>query len=126
MNETRARRSLMKCLHLPRYSRRAALFLLAAAVLLWALAPGVRAFTLVANRSQRAAPSTASAGIPVQEVHFAAADGVRLAGWLALASPTAPTVILVHGFKSTRVSMLPWARFLYAAGYNVLLYDGRG
>jgi pimeloyl-ACP methyl ester carboxylesterase len=126
VNETSTRRALAQRLHLPLYARRIALFLLVAAVLLWDLAPGVRAFTLVANLSRRAVPSTASAGIPVQETHFAAADGVRLAGWLALASPTAPTVILVHGFKSSRVSMLPWARFLYATGYNVLLYDSRG
>jgi pimeloyl-ACP methyl ester carboxylesterase len=64
--------------------------------------------------------------LPVQAVAFPASDGVRLSGWLALASPQAPTVILVHGFKGSRVEMLPWARFLYAAGYNVLLYDSRG
>ncbi|HEV2459474.1 MAG TPA: alpha/beta fold hydrolase [Ktedonobacterales bacterium] len=50
----------------------------------------------------------------------------RLAGWLALASPTAPTIILVHGCKASRTAMLPWVRYLYAAGYNVLLYDSRG
>lgn len=126
MNETSMQRTLTQRLHLPLYARRIALFLLVAILLLWGLAPGVRAVTLVANTYQRAVPSTASAGIPVQEIHFAAADGVRLAGWLALASPTAPTIILVHGFKGSRASMLPWARFLYAAGYNVLLYDSRG
>jgi fermentation-respiration switch protein FrsA (DUF1100 family) len=108
------------------YAGRAALYLLAAVVLLWGLAPSVRAFTLVANLSQRTGPTIGVAGIPVQEVHFAATDGVRLAGWLALASPTAPTIILVHGFKGSRASMLPWARLLYANGYNVLLYDSRG
>jgi pimeloyl-ACP methyl ester carboxylesterase len=51
---------------------------------------------------------------------------VALAGWLALASPTAPTIILVHGFKASRAAMLPWAWYLYAAGYNVLPYDSRG
>ncbi|HET8844422.1 MAG TPA: alpha/beta fold hydrolase, partial [Ktedonobacteraceae bacterium] len=38
----------------------------------------------------------------------------------------APTIILVHGSKGSRVDTLPWARFLSAAGYNVLLYDSRG
>lgn len=92
----------------------------------WALAPAARAVTLVANRSGRGAPDARVAGIPVRAVHFAASDGVRLAGWLAVASPDAPSVILVHGFKGTRAAMLPWARFLFAAGYNVLLYDSRG
>ena len=93
--------------------------------LAWALAPAARGVALVANRGGRSAPGI-RAGIPVAEVHFTATDGVRLAGWLAIASPASPTIILVHGFKSSRVSMLPGARFLYAAGYNTLLYDSRG
>ena len=99
------------------------------ALVAWSLLPAVRAFTLVYNGGSRGAPSRAQAaqvGIPVQDISFAASDGVRLRGWLAVVSPHAPTIILVHGFKGTRVSMLPWARFLYAAGYNVLLFDDRG
>lgn len=98
-------------------------------LVVWSLLPAVRAFTLVYNGGSRGAPNAAQmaqAGIPVRDVSFAASDGVRLRGWLAIASPKAATIILVHGFKGTRISMLPWARFLYAAGYNVLLFDGRG
>ena len=102
-------------------------FLLCALLVVgWAALPAVRAITLVANMEHRSTPSTSSAGLPVQEVRFQATDGVHLAGWLAIASAQAPTVILVHGFKGSRGEMLPWARFLYAAGYNVLLYDSRG
>jgi pimeloyl-ACP methyl ester carboxylesterase len=64
--------------------------------------------------------------LPVITVRFAASDGVPLAGWLVIATPAAPTIILVHGSKGSRTDMLPYARFLYAAGYNVLLYDSRG
>jgi pimeloyl-ACP methyl ester carboxylesterase len=95
-------------------------------VVLWAAAPGVRALTLVGNWSHRGEPSISAAGFPVRDVRFAAADGVRLSGWLAVAGPQAPVVILVHGFKGTRMDMLSWARFLFAAGYSVLLYDSRG
>lgn len=98
-------------------------------LLAWGLLPAIRAFTLVYNGGSRGAPSdalAAQAGIPVQDISFTASDGVRLRGWLAIANPHAPTIILVHGFKATRVSMLPWARFLYAAGYNALLFDDRG
>ncbi|HLG77597.1 MAG TPA: alpha/beta fold hydrolase [Ktedonobacteraceae bacterium] len=96
-------------------------------VALWAAIPAVRALILVANPSGRSIPHTSSTDLPVQEVHFTASDGVRLAGWLAIASPSSPTIILVHGFKGSRVDMLPWAQFLYhASGYNVLLYDSRG
>lgn len=108
-------------------SWRGALVVLAGVgVFLWAIAPAVRGISLIASPLHRPAPDARLAGIPVSDVHFAAADGVRLAGWFALASPRAPTIILVHGFKGSRVAMLPWARFLYAAGDNVLLYDSRG
>ena len=104
-----------------------ALFTLGAVVaLVWALAPAARGLSLVANRAGRGVPDPRAAGIPVREIHFTATDGVALAGWLAITSPDAPTVILVHGFKGNRLTMLPWARYLYAAGYNVLLYDSRG
>jgi dipeptidyl aminopeptidase/acylaminoacyl peptidase len=99
---------------------------LAVVVLGWALTPAARGVELLANSANRAAASASAAGIPVKDIQFRATDGVKLAGWLAIASPKSPTIILVHGFKSTRVSMLPWARFLYQTGYNVLLYDSRG
>lgn len=95
-------------------------------VIIWCLLPMVRAITLVGNVRNAVEPSSANVGFPVQEVHFTATDGVHLAGWLAIASPRAPTIILVHGFKGSRLDMLPWARFLYAGGYNVLLFDSRG
>ena len=119
--------------HMPTNQRRTLVIAAAALALLillaWSLLPAIRAFTLVYNGSAREAPSdalAARAGIPVQDISFAASDGVRLRGWLAVANPHAATIILVHGFKATRASMLPWARFLYAAGYNVLLFDHRG
>jgi uncharacterized protein len=102
------------------------LFLLAFLILIWALLPAVRAVTLIMNRAGRSAPAASLAGIPVQDVQFHASDGVLLSGWLAIASAHAPTIILVHGFKGSRLDMLPYARFLYKGGYNVLLYDSRG
>ncbi|HEY7347085.1 MAG TPA: alpha/beta fold hydrolase [Ktedonobacterales bacterium] len=106
---------------LPRYL----LLALALLILVWGFIPAVRAFTLIANFSHRSAP-LAPTDLPVQSVHFRASDGVALAGWFVPTSPTAPTVILVHGFKGSRADMLPWARFLAGAGYNVLLFDSRG
>lgn len=102
-----------------------ALLLLAMVIAGWALLPVPRVVGLLANNGHRAAPATPG-DLPVQEVHFQATDGVHLAGWLVVASAHAPTLILVHGSKGTRTDMLPWARFLFAAGYTVLLYDSRG
>jgi uncharacterized protein len=110
----------------PRLWRRLALAALLAVVLAWAALPAARAALLVGNVRLRGAPDASQAGLPVRPVTFRAADGVALAGWFVLASPSAPSVILVHGFKGARAGMLPYARFLYAAGYNVLLYDSRG
>jgi fermentation-respiration switch protein FrsA (DUF1100 family) len=95
-------------------------------VIAWSLLPTVRAVTLVGNVHKAVQPSSARIGFPVQEVRFTATDNVHLAGWFAIASLRAPTIILVHGFKGSRLDMLPWARFLYAGGYNVLLFDDRG
>src|SRR5579883_3239015 len=112
--------------HLPmRLLKRVLVLVLGLLVLAWALLPAVRAISLVANFAHRSTPAT-PADLPVQEVHFPATDGVRLAGWFVSASPDAPTIILVHGSKGSRTDLLPWARFLYAAGYNLLLYDSRG
>jgi hypothetical protein len=109
--------------------RKIALAGLALVVLAWALAPALRGVTLVATIPRGAGPSDAeahAAGLTVQDVAFRAGDGTRLTGWFISASPQAATVILVHGFKADRTQMLPYARFLWAAGYNVLLYDSRG
>ncbi|HEY7417169.1 MAG TPA: alpha/beta fold hydrolase [Ktedonobacteraceae bacterium] len=108
------------------FSKRWLLLIPLLLILIWTLLPAVRALTLVANVSHRSAPHNPGPNLPVQEVHFTATDGVHLAGWMLTASPKAPTIILVHGFKGTRVDMLPWASFLYQAGYNSLLYDSRG
>jgi pimeloyl-ACP methyl ester carboxylesterase len=108
------------------YKRGRWLLLLLLLVIIWSLLPTVRALILVGNVRLSGSPSSARIGFPVQEVHFMATDNVHLAGWLAIASPHAPTIILVHGFKGSRLDMVPWARFLYAGGYNVLLFDDRG
>jgi pimeloyl-ACP methyl ester carboxylesterase len=106
---------------------RAVLFIILALIALaWVAAPAIRAVTLVGTWPVRSAPNASTAGLPLRAVRFTASDGVHLAGWLALRSPDTPTIILVHGFKAARHNMLPWARYLYSAGYNVLLYDSRG
>jgi uncharacterized protein len=100
--------------------------LVLAVILLWAVAPAARGVLLVANFSGRGAPAALPPDLPARPVTFRAADAVRLSGWLVARPVEAPAIILVHGFKGTRADMLPWARFLFAAGYTVLLYDSRG
>lgn len=95
-------------------------------VCLWTLVPGIRAIRLVANVPRHNSQSQVPANVPLQEVHFSASDGVRLAGWLAIASPHVPTIILVPGTRGTHSDMFPWAQFLYQDGYNIFLIDDRG
>lgn len=93
--------------------------------LLWVGLPVLRAFTLVRTGIHGGVPASPP-GLPVRSIHFTASDGVPLEGWFVPASKRSATVILVAGYKSSRESMVPYARFLHAAGYNVLLYDSRG
>jgi len=95
-------------------------------ILLWLLVPVVRAGTLMFTAPWRSGPGAAPADLAAQTVRFPARDGVNLRGWFLKKSAAAPTIILVAGFKADRLTMVPYARFLRRAGYNVLLYDSRG
>ena len=74
-------------------------------------------------------PSRTAFDLPLQDVSFLSGDGTRLAGWFvpAAAPPTRrpPTIVLMHGYGSTREEMLPHAEYLHEAGYNALLFDFR-
>ncbi len=96
----------------------------------WLAAPVARAYLLVAGRSSE---PVAPRDLVLEDLRFKAGpDGdhthadVELAGWAIHTFHGAPAVVLVHGFKSSREEMLPWARLFHDAGYNVLLFDTRG
>lgn len=98
---------------------------LLALFLLWLGIPAARAGLLLETNPFRHAPAR-PAGLGAKSVSFHSGDGVSLHGWLIPVSPRAPTVILIPGFKADSASMVPYARFLHAARFNVLLYDSRG
>ena len=103
--------------------RRVFAVLVVLAIVSWVLLPVVRAYSLVsAKHSDPVAPSD----LAVADVTFESTDGTPIHAWLAFARVGAPAVILIHGFKTSRAEMLPWARFLHDAGYNALLLDLRG
>lgn len=99
--------------------------LIALLIVLWVAVPLVRGFLLLQTSPMRSTPA-APRDLHLQAVRFHATDGVPLEGWLLLSSSQSHTVILVPGFKDDRASMLPYARFLHAAHFNVFLYDSRG
>jgi len=99
--------------------RRAATAVLVVVLLGWLALPILRAYVLVA-----AHPSDPQAPSDLAVIDLTTPRGVS--AWLVRATAGAPAVVLVHGFKGSREEMLPWARFIHDAGYNVALFDTRG
>lgn len=65
-------------------------------------------------------------GIKFEEVIITSFDGLKLHGWWLESSAEAPTVVVVHGVKKNRTDVLRASITLRLAGFNVLVYDGRG
>ncbi|OLD11615.1 MAG: hypothetical protein AUJ06_00215 [Chloroflexi bacterium 13_1_40CM_3_70_6] len=88
----------------------------------WLFLPFVRAYQLVAARH---GDPHAPADLVLEDASWTV-GGRAAAGWLLRGSAGAPAIVLVHGFKTSREEMVPWARFLHDASFNVLLFDTRG
>ncbi len=58
-----------------------------------------------------------------QSVEFRSESGSLLHGWLLSGQKGRGIVILMHGVRANRQTMLGRARFLSRAGYSVLLFD---
>jgi uncharacterized protein len=56
-------------------------------------------------------------------VEFPSESGATLHGWLIPGKKGAGAIVLMHGVRGNRVSMIDRARFLVRAGYKVLLFD---
>lgn len=65
-------------------------------------------------------------GIEFEDVMIPSFDGTKLYGWWMAAARRAPTVVVLHGVKKNRTDVLRTALVLRRAGFNVLLFDGRG
>jgi alpha-beta hydrolase superfamily lysophospholipase len=96
----------------------------------WFLAAGVLAalaFILYAGHTL-AAPVPVAIGAPpadlrTEAVEIPSASGSRLRGWLCPVSGSRGVVVLMHGVRANRLSMVDRARFLTRAGYSALLFD---
>jgi pimeloyl-ACP methyl ester carboxylesterase len=63
------------------------------------------------------------ADLPIQPVQFPSASGAIVHGWLVAGQQDKGVVILMHGIRANRLQLLDQARFLFHAGYPVLLFD---
>jgi len=67
-----------------------------------------------------------TSGLPLQDIWFTAADGVRLFGWY-VEPPRAHSVMLwCHGNAGNLIHRLGNLAHLYAAGFAVFVFDYRG
>ena len=56
-------------------------------------------------------------------VEFQSSSGATIHGWFLPGQPERGGIILMHGVRANRLSMVARARFLSRAGYAVLLFD---
>lgn len=61
--------------------------------------------------------------IAAEAVQFSSLSGVTIHGWFIQGKENFGAIILMHGVRANRLSMLERARFLSRAGYSVLLFD---
>src|SRR5690349_4880037 len=61
--------------------------------------------------------------LPVGKVTFRSESGATIHGWLVDSKANRAVVVLQHGIREDKASLVERARFLVAAGYAVLLYD---
>src|SRR5262249_59991576 len=88
------------------------------------VAIGIASFWLVVRPPRIAIPLTpADFALRVEDVRIRAGDGVTLAGWF-VARPSAPAVVLLHGYPANKADLLPIAAAL-ASRFAVLLMDLR-
>lgn len=58
-----------------------------------------------------------------RSVEFSSASGAMIRGWLIDGRKGVGAIVLLHGLRANRLSMLERARFLSRQGYAVLLFD---
>jgi hypothetical protein len=63
------------------------------------------------------------AGLNGRAVEFHSDSGATIRGWLIPGQTGAGAILLMHGVRSNRLSMVNRARFLSQAGYAILLFD---
>ena len=61
--------------------------------------------------------------LPIENLIIASKSGSTLAGWYVPSEGNLGTVVLLHAIRGSRLQMLPRARLLHEAGYDVLLVD---
>jgi pimeloyl-ACP methyl ester carboxylesterase len=68
----------------------------------------------------------ARGNLPVEEVTFRTADGLRLSGWFLPDRDSDSTVVICHGSGANKSNFVGFMRVFRFQGYNSLIFDFRG
>ncbi|MCM3873570.1 MAG: alpha/beta fold hydrolase [Pyrinomonadaceae bacterium] len=58
-----------------------------------------------------------------RDVQFSSESGATIHGWFIAGKKGGGAIVLMHGVRANRLTMLDRARFLSHAGYSILLFD---
>ena len=92
------------------------LILLSGGVISWKVAS-----QLVAPNQYSIGP--APDGLPAETIRLKSQSGCEIVGWNIRAKESKGVVILLHGMRGSRLSMLKRAKFLHRAGYSIVMVD---
>jgi fermentation-respiration switch protein FrsA (DUF1100 family) len=87
------------------------------------LAAAVIGVGMLLSRPARAAVGLPPPGLHAENVAIPTASGATLRGWFVVGQPGGGAVVLMHGVRSNRLSMIRRARLLNTAGFSVFLFD---
>jgi fermentation-respiration switch protein FrsA (DUF1100 family) len=71
----------------------------------------------------RSVPGSIPSDLPLESVSFRSSSGSRIQAWYLQGRQSSGAILLLHGVRANRTVNLPRARFLWKAGYSVLLLD---
>ena len=94
-----------------------------------ALAIGFLVVWIVAGQLVAARPQTIESppsDLPAVSIVLHSESGSTVAGWHIPADGSRGVIVLLHGLRGSRVSMLGRARMLYGEGYSIVMIDLQG
>ena len=87
------------------------------------LCAAVVGFGLLLSRPAAGDIGAPPADLAAESVAMISASGATLRGWFLAGRPGGGGVVLMHGVRANRLSMVQRARMLHESGFSVLLFD---
>lgn len=97
--------------------------LISLSILILTFCIGVWLTGSILSAPARTSIGEAPSDLAAENVQFQSHSGANIKGWFIRGQKGAGAVILMHGNRANRLSMLGRARFLSHAGFSVLLFD---